>query len=67
MSERRTAKVWQTGYSCGHATRSMTTAEAKEQGYTHYQITGFLDVSGPCPTCKEKDAATRAGAPRRRA
>jgi len=45
----------------------MTTAEAKEQGYTHYQITGFLDVSGPCPTCKEKDAATRAGAPRRRA
>lgn len=55
----KTADVWQTGYSCGHATRSMTAAEAKAQGYTHYRITAFIDVDGPCPGCAEKRAAAR--------
>ena len=65
MSERKVAQVWQTGYSCGHATRSMTAEEAKAEGYTHFQVTGFLDVGEPCPACKERRKAARPAARRR--
>jgi len=51
----KTAEVWQTGYSrCHHGVLSMTRAALKSAGYTHYRITGYLDVDDLCPACKEK-------------
>jgi len=57
----KVAEVWQTGYRCHHATRSMTVEELKAGGYTHVRVTGYLDVDDLCPACK----AARPPRPRR--
>ena len=53
-------QVWQVGYGCHHALRSPSNEELLAAGVSAYRIAGFLDVSGPCPACRDKRAAKRA-------
>jgi len=50
--------VWQTGYSCGHATRN-----PKPEKGQYYRTVGFLDMGDPCPDCVSTKEMRKMGLP----